>query len=657
MKIKLFALLGLLGVLTTSAHAQTALPLNQPGRLSDYEDPLKRSGQLRDGSMNSGTVLDKIQLDESAKPKPENQAGALKFVLNSLKVIGNSALDEKLIAEQVRSYIGSPITGPDLQDMAARITRLYAERGFLTSRCVVPAQKVDDGNVVLQIEEDRLGAVQLAGLTSYRFDPRFFIDQVNDLRGKVINVPELDERLRLVARIPGARVKPTLKKTSFGITDLVLELSDIDNLGTISFSNDGSKLTSVNRMSVAKTFNNLTGAADVLSLSGTTALNSPQFFGGFNASYQRPVGSSGGRLTFNLSNLYYKLDPKAVGNSAIRYQGDSRTLELLYEEPFRLNPDYGNIVWFAGGEHKSVNASTVYNTPFDYPAGFKYVDAGDRIFAMTSGVRLERFDDWLGYRGRSTASLSFKRALPGTLGSISPDSVSNKLDNLAASSSATMALNSAQSAATTAATLLASSNPADSASYNLALANSLKAEANLSLARSNAEKYATVTGPIGDVRGLQTNFTKFYLGLSRAQGLPYSFLLDGSLSAEWTSAKRVPQAYDFVGADNGPSGFKLNSLLSRPINDSGFVGGVGWTYLRAYSYYRDASGGGSPACSKSPGVYSATSIDKNVCSDNYPYFSLTYRSKFVFSDFTYLPKLAPYAPNNNKLRFNMGIYW
>jgi hypothetical protein len=652
MKIKLFVLVSIWGALTSSAYAQSVLTQNQPGRLSDYEDPLKRSGQIREGSPNSGTLLDKIQLDESARPKPENQAGALRFVLNSLKVIGNTALDEKLIAEQLRSYVGRAITGPDLQDMAARITRLYAERGYLTSRCIVPAQKVDDGNVVLQIEEDRLGAVQLAGLTSYRFDPRFFIDQVNDLRGKVINVNDLDERLRLVARIPGARVKPTLKKSSFGVTDLVLELSDIDNLGTISAANDGSKLTSVYRMAVAKTFNNLTGSADVLSLSATSALNSPQNFGGFNASYQRPVGSNGGRLTFNLSSMYYRLDPTAVGNTAIRYQGDSRTLELLYEQPFRLNPEFGNAVWFAGGEHKSVNAATIYNTTFDYPAGFKYVDASDRIFALSSGVRMERFDDWFGHRGRSTASLSVKHALPGTLGSLSADSVSNKLENLAASSKAVSTLTAAQTAASNAATVLAATDPSDPA-YNLTLSRSLKAEADLSLARSNANKYSTVTGPIGDVRGLDTSFTKFYLGLSRAQSLPFSLLLDSSLGAEWTSSKRVPQAYDFVGADNGPSGYKFNAMLSRPIDNTGVVAGVGWTYLRAYSYYRDAA----PACQKSPGVYLATSIDKNTCSDNFPYLTLTYRNKSVFSEFTYLPKLAPYAPNNQKLRFNMGLYW
>ncbi|MEI6835007.1 MAG: POTRA domain-containing protein, partial [bacterium] len=562
---------------TVQAQAQTSLPLAQPGRLSDYEDQLRRSGQLREGTPNGSSVLDNIQLDDSAKPKPENLAGAVTFVLRTLKVIGNSVLEEKLIAEQVRSFVGRSVPGQELQEMAARITKLYAERGYMTSRCIVPAQRVDDGNVVLQIEEDKLGSLLLGGLSSYRYDPRVFFDQVSDLRGKVINVPDLDERLRLVARIPGARVKPVLRKSAFGVTDLVLEISDIENLGTVSVSNDGSRLTSVNRLSVAKTFNNIAGAGDVLSLSVTTAAPATEYFGGLNASYQRPVGSNGGKLTLNYASLYYRLDPAAVGNNAIRYQGDSASQEVLYEEPVRWNAKLANLVWFGGLERKQVNASTVYNTVFDQPAGFKYVDSSDSIFAITAGLRGERYDDWWGYRGRSLGSLSVKRALPGWFGSLTPDSVTNKLENLAAASAANNTVNTATTAVTNAQTALSLLLPSDPG-YATALISALRANAALAAAQLTANKYSAVTGPIGDVRGMQTDFTKYYLGVSRAQSLPGAMLLDASLLAEWTSAKRVPQAYDFAGADNGPSGYRVNLLFSRPVEGTDFVGGVGYTY-------------------------------------------------------------------------------
>jgi len=645
-------------VLAFNVFAQTppAQLQSQPGRLSDYEDPLRRSGQIRDVLPNAASVLDNTQLDESARPKPENKAGSLSFVLQTLKVVGNSVLDEKVIADQVRAFVGRTVTGAELQEMAARITRLYAERGYLTSRCIVPAQKVENGNVVLQIEEDKLGSLQLSGLTSYRFDPRFVFDQVNDLRGKVINVTELDERLRLVARIPGARVKPTLKKSAFGVTDLVLEISDIDNLGTISISNDGSRLTSTNRVAIAKTFNNLTGSGDVLSLSTTIAMPSTQYFGGLNASYQRPVGSSGGKVAFNLASLYYRLDPDAVGNNAIRYQGDSNSFEMLYEEPVRLEPKYGNWLWFAGFEHKQVDAATVYNTGFDQPAGFKYVDGSDKIFALSGGVKFEHFDEWWGFRGRNTGTLSFKHAMPGWFGSLTPDSVANKLENLDAGAAANRNVESASIAAAKAVAVL-SALEQSAPGYSAAMAAAFAANTALTSAQANANKYASVIGPIGDARGMQTDFTKFYVSLSRAQSLPLSMLLDTSLLAEWTGAKRVPQAYDFVGADNGPTGYRYNLLLTRPIESTGLVGGLGYTYMKAYSYFRDSSGGGVPSCQKEAGVYYATSIDQNECSDSYPYLSLTYRTKDFFGDFTYVPYVANYAANAQRLRVNLGYSW
>jgi hypothetical protein len=440
------------------------------------------------------------------------------------------------------------------------------------------------------------------------------------------------------------------------VTDLVLEISDIENLGTVSISNDGSRLTSINRLSVAKTFNNIAGAGDVLNLSLTTAIPSTEYFGGLNASYQRPVGSSGGKLTFNFASLYYRLDPAAVGNNAIRYQGDSFSQEVLYEEPVLWNPKYGNLLWFGGLERKQVNASTVYNTVFDQPAGFKYVDSSDTIFAFTAGLRGERFDDWWGYRGRSLGSFSVKRALPGWFGSLTPDSVTNKLENLAAASAANTSVNTATAAAANAQTELSLLLPSDPG-YATALISALRANAALASAQMTANKFAAVTGPIGDVRGMQTDFTKYYLGASRAQSLPGAALLDGSLLAEWTSAKRVPQAYDFAGADNGPSGYRANLLLSRAVEGTDFVAGVGYTYIKAYSYYRDPSGGGTPACLSSTGVYQATSIDQNECAESYPYLSLSYRSKALYGDLTYVPSVASYASNVQRFRVNVGLFW
>ena len=571
----------------------------QPGRLSDLEEQLRRTAPRREGEA-TGTQIDRLQLDESARPRPENQAGAMTFVLNTLQVLGNTALAQAEIAEQVRSFVGKPVTGADLQEMAARITRLYVARGFVTSRCVVPAQQVVNGAVTLQIEEDKLGNVVLSGASSYRFDLKIFQDQVNDLRGKIINGPELEARLRLVARVPGARVQPTLRKSAFGVTDLVLELSNLDDMGVVGFSNDGTKLTSQNRLSINKTFNNISGASDVLSLSATVAPET-QYFGGVNAVYQLPIGGRGGKLTFTGAGLYYRLDPAAVGNNSVRYEGGSRSLDFSYEQPFRSAPLKGNALWFVGFESRNVKAATVYNTVFDQPAGYRYVDTEDKLFLLTGGMKYERLDDAFGQRGQTLLSLTAKRAMPGWFGSMDIDTINNKKENLAAA-------------------------------------------------------LEPIKGPIGDVRGLEPDFLKVIASAGRVQSLPWALTLQTSVDLEWSSALKLPQSYEFAGADNGSKGARFNLLMQRPLGSTGANLGLGYVHAYAVSYFRDAAGGGTPACQTAPGVYEAKSIGRNECSSGNPYLTLSYRSKSVFGDFTY-SKLPYFAANQQKLKVNLGVFW
>jgi hemolysin activation/secretion protein len=572
----------------------------QPGRLSDLEEQLRRSGAPRLGQ-EPGQV-DRLRLEESARPRPESQVTGPRFVLQTLSILGNTVIPEAAIADQVREFVGQSVTAADLQEMAARITRLYAQRGFVTSRCVVPAQRVEGGAVTLQIEEDRLGAVQLAGATSYRFDMKVFLDQLNDLRGKIINSQELEGRLRLVARIPGARVTPALRKSAFGVTDLVLELADLEDVGSISVANDGSELTSRNRLSVSKTVNNVTGSGDVLNVAATLALPSTQYFGGFTGTYQAPLGRRGGRLTVNASGLFYRLDPARVGNNAIRYEGGSRALDASYEQPLSsLRPALGNAAWFAGVEHRSVKAATVYNTIFDKPAGYRYVDGQDELLVVTGGLRYEYLDDWWGQRGRSTAALSFKRALAGWFGAMDQDDISNKRENL-----------------------LAGIEP--------------------------------VVGPIGDVRGMRPDFLKVYLGLGRVQSLPSSLVLLATLESEWANADRVPQSYEFSGADNGVSGVRAGVQLRRPLGETGLQLGVGYNWARAVSYYRDAAGGGAPACQTAPGVYEARFVGRNTCTSGVPFVTMSYRYKRFFGEVT-LSDPSYFGANQQKVRVTVGSTW
>jgi hypothetical protein len=278
-------------------------------------------------------------------------------------------------------------------------------------------------------------------------------------------------------------------------------------------------------------------------------------------------------------------------------EGGSRSLDANYEQPFRSAPFKGNALWFVGFENRNVKAATVYRTAFDKPAGYRYVDTEDKLFVLTTGVKYERLDDAFGQRGQTGLALTAKRAMPGWFGAMDIDTINNKLENIAA-------------------------------------------------------KVEPVTGPIGDVRGMEPDFLKLIVSAGRVQTLPWAVTMQGTVDVEWSSAKRLPQSYEFAGADNGSRGMRVNLVAQRPLGNSGVNLGAGYAWAKAISYYRDQV----PACQTAPGVFAAKSIGRNECSAGNPFITLSYRSKSVFGDFTY-SKLPYFAANQQKLKVNLGVFW
>jgi hypothetical protein len=112
-----------------------------------------------------------------------------------------------------------------------------------------------------------------------------------------------------------------------------------------------------------------------------------------------------------------------------------------------------------------------------------------------------------------------------------------------------------------------------------------------------------------------------------------------------------------VGADNGVRGYRFNLQLARALGQSGFTAGVGYSWAHAISYYRDAAGGGTPACLDDAGVFQARSIGRNTCTASQYTLSLGYRDKRMFADLAFSPDVPRSASNQQKVRVNAGALW
>lgn len=575
-----------------------------PSEISDIESSLNSGEAGSKGGLagdEKRSVIENVKVDKSAQPTGDSQLDqGVEFRLNGIQVQGNTVMDKEHIVSLVQPYVGAMMTSAELKAIAAKITQLFVDQGYATTKCIIPAQQVKNGVVVLKVVEGQLGQIQLSGAETYRYDVRLFLAQLHDLQGKVIHLPTLNSRLRLLSQLPATRVQPTLVQQAEGVTDLVLKLTDLEDQFTLSVNNSGSRFTGKNRISSSAVFNNVTGNSDVLTVALTTSLNNVKYLGSMSFNYQRPVGGSGGKLGVGYSNLYYRMDPAEVGFDQVRYEGGTNTLGLRYEQPLWLGDEVNSqksYHWSAGFERKTAQAKTIYNTSFDQPAGFAYVDSEDRLMVGDITLQTEQFTLLKGFKGRSFASVSLKHAMEGFFGSTTQEDIDRKLENIS----------------------------------------------------NNVEP---ITGPIGNVTGMSPNFWKLYVDVSRVQALPYSLTAQFDFHGEFTSSKKLPQAYQFSDADGGASGYSLGVKLIRPIAENVSLG-VSYKHAQAVSWYRDVD----PGCNNSAGTATATSVGRNSCATNELALNMDWRLGGLLANVNYRNNINTSAQNQNKITFNLGSRW
>ena len=157
-----------------------------------------------------------------------------------------------------------------------------------------------------------------------------------------------------------------------------------------------------------------------------------------------------------------------------------------------------------------------------------------------------------------------------------------------------------------------------------------------------------VRGPIGDVTGMEAEFKLLTTRLAFSQQMPYDLSFDAQLRGQWSSGKKLPQAYEFIGADNGSNGFALDLALSRQILVENLRFGVAYSVTKATSYFRDPEQAQAPGCLED-GIFTATSQGRNSCTDDQWRATLSYTRNKAYISATWKDRIAEYAQSDARL--------
>jgi len=201
--------------LAPSVGAQTtaAGPVT-PGVAEDF---LREAPRITPGTPPAPNVTPRPALP----PRLKAQVQVSRIVFSS-----NSLYKQDQLEAIAKPYLKPVMSLAELQEVAERITERMRADGYLVASAVVPAQKVRDGEVRIDIIEGRLESLRIIGNTRYS-DERIK-SYLKSLQAQpALTTEEMERSLLLLNELPGVTARGTLAPGERpGTTNLDIDITE-----------------------------------------------------------------------------------------------------------------------------------------------------------------------------------------------------------------------------------------------------------------------------------------------------------------------------------------------------------------------------------------------------------------------------------------------
>jgi hemolysin activation/secretion protein len=266
---------------------------------------------------DAGSILQQLQPSLPASPSSEAPSLQMQprddtalpdsapFEVKRLHVSGNSVFATEILHTLVASAEGKHLTLAQVNALAGRITAYYRDRGYPLARAIIPAQRIQDGVVVIQVIEARYGQVRLNNQS--KVDGGLLQSIISPLHsGDVIDDAGLNRSLLLLSDVPGVSVAATLQPgTDVGTSDVTVNAAyNPVTFANIALDNYGNRYIDRLRLSGNINIVNPLHHGDIFS---ATMLSTGSGMNFGRLSYDTLVNGQGTRVGGSYSYLRYKL--------------------------------------------------------------------------------------------------------------------------------------------------------------------------------------------------------------------------------------------------------------------------------------------------------------------------------------------------------------
>lgn len=277
---------------------------------------------------------------------------AIEIDVSKIQLSGVQSVDPSAFAEIIRPLEGKRATLGELRDLADQITLYYQRQGYFLAKAVLPAQRIENGVVAVQVIEGKVASVQLNNQSRLKDDTVKAY-----LRGIALNQPlnnQQSERALLLLRdLAGAgEVNYSLDAgETVGETNIIANLSQAPLLrGSLSLDNHGSESTGEKRIRANLSLQSPFGRGETLNLQGMTSLKGLDYG---RIGLELPLGYDGLSFNTSLSRTRYEL---GGAFSLLEADGSSDSVDFGLKYPL-LRTNAHNIWLAAGGEFRRLKDS------------------------------------------------------------------------------------------------------------------------------------------------------------------------------------------------------------------------------------------------------------------------------------------------------------
>ncbi|NLE64463.1 MAG: ShlB/FhaC/HecB family hemolysin secretion/activation protein [Elusimicrobia bacterium] len=246
----------------TDLQAQTVPSQQGAGGVSAREDLLEKEATLRDVVTTPKEAPSvEVPVDQEAQI-PEGE----KVLVSRIEVTGATLLSAREIRKIIAEYEGKELSMRGMQEVANKITDAYRQRGYITSRAILPPQRIENNVLKIEVLQGTMGSVDVQGNRYYRTS--LIKKRIQLKKGDVFDYNKLKTNLGVLNQYPDRKVKTVLTPgQEQGTTDLVLNVEDKLPIHVgLSYDNYASKYLGRSRYQGTLTHNNLLGFDDIFTL-------------------------------------------------------------------------------------------------------------------------------------------------------------------------------------------------------------------------------------------------------------------------------------------------------------------------------------------------------------------------------------------------------